>query len=77
MYPKILGSNHVEFQICFPYFHSIPKLKEVARKFNVLPERQAKVNYMIAAREKVEAAKVKVPILKSWNSAPIINYCIL
>ncbi|XP_058968068.2 CXXC-type zinc finger protein 1-like [Pocillopora verrucosa] len=33
------------------------KLKEVARKFNVLPERQAKVNYMIAAREKVEAAK--------------------
>ena len=31
---------------------------------------------MIAAREKVEAAKVKVPILKSWNSAPIIN-CIL
>ncbi|RMX45931.1 hypothetical protein pdam_00011044 [Pocillopora damicornis] len=33
------------------------KLKDVARKFNVLPERQAKVNYMIAAREKVEAAK--------------------
>lgn len=55
------------------YFYSILKLKDVARKFNVLPERQAKVNYMIAAREKVEAAKVKVPILQSRNSAQVIN----
>ncbi|KAJ7370822.1 CXXC-type zinc finger protein 1 [Desmophyllum pertusum] len=33
------------------------KRKEVARKFNILPERQAKVNYLIATQEKAEAAK--------------------
>ena len=36
------------------------QLKEVARKFNSLPERQAKVNYLLASQEKAEAAKVKV-----------------
>ena len=32
--------------------------KEVARIFNILPERQAKVNYLLASQEKAEAAKV-------------------
>ena len=32
----------------------------MARKFNSLPERQAKVNYLLASQEKAEAAKVKV-----------------
>ncbi|KAL9959895.1 hypothetical protein ACROYT_G033268 [Oculina patagonica] len=33
------------------------KHKEVARIFNILPERQAKVNYLLATQEKAEAAK--------------------
>lgn len=47
---------YVLVRICIYFL----QLKEVARKFNSLPERQAKVNYLLASQEKAEAAKVKV-----------------
>ena len=50
---------HILFNLLFALQH-----KEVARIFNNLPERQAKVNSLLAAQEKAEAAKVT----KQWET---------
>ncbi|XP_068759395.1 CXXC-type zinc finger protein 1-like [Montipora capricornis] len=46
------------------------KHKEVARIFNNLPERQAKVNYLLASQEKAEAAK------EEKTKKDDVTYCI-